>query len=371
MTDSHTQPAVGADSAFRGRLEARIAELCEEREALAGRLSPDAASMVRLIRQLASGGKRVRALLAFHAHSACGGSPEDPRITDLGVAIELFQAAALIHDDILDRSDTRRGAPSVHRAFESLHREAGWGLDPARFGESAAILTGDLALAMADETFARLDARAGSALRDQFDTMKWEVMAGQYLDIVEEVSAPVVDTADAASRAMTVLRYKSAKYTFEHPTVLGAHLAGASAEDARRLAEFALPLGEAYQLADDDLGVFGDPAVTGKPAGDDLLEGKRTVLVAFALERATEDERRVLEHVLGNPSASPGDVDAARAVLESTGARDRALAEARRLVEDGLAHLEPLFGAAAADQARLEGLDALKGLALAAVSRVR
>ena len=147
--------------------------------------------MVALISRLSSGGKRVRALLAYHSFVFAGGDPADPRILDLGAAIEFFQTAALIHDDILDRSDTRRGQPSVHRAFEALHAESGWGLDREHFGVSAAILTGDLALALADECFSAVETAPGTRLRRQFNRMKWEVMAGQYLDIVEEVAAPV------------------------------------------------------------------------------------------------------------------------------------------------------------------------------------
>lgn len=377
MTDSHTSPEPGLAASltedYRRRLEDRIAGLCQAREAEAAELSADAAVMVALIGRLSSGGKRVRALLAYHSFVFAGGDPADPRILDLGAAIEFFQTAALIHDDILDRSDTRRGQPSVHRAFEALHAESGWGLDREHFGVSAAILTGDLALALADECFSAVETEPGTRLRRQFNRMKWEVMAGQYLDIVEEVAAPVVSRTEAASRAATVLRYKSAKYTFEHPTVLGGLLAGADERTADLLAKFALPIGEAFQVADDDLGVFGDPDVTGKPAGDDLLEGKRTALIAFALEEASAAQAEALESVLGHREATASMIERARGILEETGARQRALEMAHRLADEGLSfadELQATLGEAESGRRR-EALEALKQLALKAVSRSR
>jgi geranylgeranyl diphosphate synthase type I len=375
MTDSPSQVGHSNAARFRERLEAHLAALLASRQSEAQEISADAAAMIGFIARLASGGKRVRAVLAFDAYLACGGSPDAPEILDLGAAIELFQTAALIHDDILDRSDTRRGQPSVHRAFESLHGESGWALDGPHFGESAAILTGDLALAMADEAFASLGAAPHSPLRRRYDRMRWEVMVGQYLDIVEEVAAPTVAPEDAAARAMTVLRYKSAKYTFEHPTALGALLAGADAETEQAFAEFALPIGEAFQLADDDLGVFGDPSVTGKPAGDDLLEGKRTLLIAFAMERASTEERALLEEVLGS-AATDVQLEAARDILIRTGARDRARETAESLAEDGIRRLTLPGHRTSADDddpqidvVRRGALEHLKSLALAAVSR--
>lgn len=371
MTDSHTQPGPGPSPAFRDRLNRRLAEVCAARAEEARGISPEAAEMVTRIGRLAEGGKRVRAMLAFHAYTACGGSPDSEEILELGATIELFQAAALIHDDIIDRSDTRRGRPSVHRSLEALHGERGWGLDAARFGESGAILTGDLALAMADERFAALGAAPGSPLRTRFDRMKWEVMAGQYLDIVEEVAATAVRREEAAERAMSVLRFKSAKYTFEHPTALGALLAGADEETAGRFAEFALPIGEAFQISDDELGVFGDPAQTGKPAGDDLLEGKRTVLVAFALERADDAQRLALESVLGHRTASADQVSAARRVLEETGARRRALELAHQLAETGQSRLKRIAERAdvAGRPERRQALRELEALAQRVVER--
>ena len=181
----------------------------------------------------------------------------------------------------MDASDTRRGRPATHRALEAEHRAAGWRGDPEQYGAAAAILLGDLLQGWADELLRRCGFgwdRVGPAL-EVFDLCRTEVIAGQFLD----VSVQARGRADVET-AMTVLRYKSAKYSIERPLHVGAALAGADAEQLAALTAFGLPLGEAFQLRDDLLGVFGDPATTGKPAGDDLVEGKRTVLVALALD---------------------------------------------------------------------------------------
>ena len=201
----------------------------------------------------------------------------------------------------MDDSDTRRGRPSIHRDFERKHREAGLVGDPARHGASVAVLLGDLMLSWADEQFRSSGLpRTAEALRF-LDLCKTEVVAGQYLDVLVQTRPSV-----GVDEAMRVVRYKSAKYTVERPLHLGAALAGADDTVIAALTDVALPLGEAFQLRDDVLGVFGDPGVTGKPAGDDLREGKRTVLVARAAELGTDADRELLAHSLGTTDGVDG-----------------------------------------------------------------
>ncbi|MFD0528010.1 polyprenyl synthetase family protein [Kitasatospora arboriphila] len=233
---------------------------------------------------LLDGGKRLRPAFCYWGWRGAGGSADHPGIADAAAALELLQASALVHDDLMDRSDTRRGLPSVHRRFEGLHRENGWRGDREQYGASAAVLLGDLLLIWCDELFqsSGLPDDAVRAAKPVFDLMRTEVMVGQYLDVLEPVAGDSAD-AGALDRAQTVLHYKSAKYTIERPLQVGALLAGAGPGLVEAYGAFGLPLGEAFQLRDDLLGVFGDPAVTGKPAGDDLREGKRTLLVAHAM----------------------------------------------------------------------------------------
>jgi geranylgeranyl diphosphate synthase, type I len=246
-------------------------------------------------------------------------------------SLEFFQAAALVHDDVMDDSDTRRGAPAVHRRFAALHRDHGWAGDSNRFGLAGAVLAGDLCLVWSDELFTAsgLEGQAISRARAVFDRMRTELMGGQYLDMLEQVLASRRPDG-ALERARRVIRYKSAKYTVEHPLLLGGRLAGADDDLLTAYSAFGLPLGEAFQLRDDVLGVFGDPSETGKPAGDDLREGKRTVLVAKALEHASPAQAELVARLLGNPHLDAAGVEALRDVIVETGA----LASVERLVEE-------------------------------------
>nr|WP_179389052.1 polyprenyl synthetase family protein [Psychromicrobium silvestre] len=294
-------------------------------------ISADATALIDTIADLASGGKRMRALLCYWGWRGAGGDPANTTaIVATGASLELFQAAALIHDDIIDRSDIRRGAPSVHRQFSQLHQRQRWALDPERFGHAAAILAGDLCLSFSEEVFASVAGEGSGTARTVFNTMRAEVMAGQYLDILEEVAGPSRGPALAVERAQAIIRYKAAKYSTEHPLVLGGALAGGSAELLSGYSDFALPLGEAFQLRDDMLGVFGDPQTTGKPAGDDLREGKRTVLIGYTLQLAGAEDAEFVDQGLGIPDLPEADITRIRAIMVECGA----VAATEKLIEE-------------------------------------
>ena len=297
------------------------------------RISPDAPRLVDSIERLTAGGKRLRARLSYWGWRAAGGEALAPTIVRAAAALELFQSAALIHDDILDRSDTRRGQPSVHREFERVHTQSGWRDDAAHFGISAAVLTGDTSLSFAEQLFAQATAELPReherVARTIFDTMRTEVMVGQYLDVHAEVAPTPEDPEEQLARAMAVLRYKSAKYSVEHPVRIGAGLAGADEDFVAHCSTFALPVGEAFQLRDDVLGVFGDPGTTGKPAGDDIREGKRTALVALCARGAASEDLAWLDSALGRGDLSEDEIQRARTLMVDSGA---------------LGHVEDLIG---------------------------
>ncbi|MEV6348861.1 polyprenyl synthetase family protein [Actinoplanes sp. NPDC051851] len=262
------------------------------------------------------GGKRLRPAFAYWGFRGAGGVDSDEIVAAVA-SLELVQASALIHDDLMDRSDTRRGEPSVHRRFQMLHTGAGWRGGASGFGDSAAVLLGDLALVWSDTLlhesglpFADL-ARA----RPVFDRMRTEVTVGQYLDVLTQATG---DTS--VQRAHKVARYKAAKYTVERPLLLGAALAGTDPAVSAAYSAFGLPLGEAFQFRDDVLGVFGDPAQTGKPAGDDLREGKRTYLIAAAFAALDDTTRAELDAALGDPALDDTGVERLRAVIRDSGA---------------------------------------------------
>jgi geranylgeranyl diphosphate synthase, type I len=326
-TGADADAAAAEQDGYRALLSARMADFLELQRGQLQEVSSDAAELVDAIAQLADGGKRMRALLSYWGWRGAGGARLAHDAVQAGVAIELFQAAALIHDDIIDRSATRRGRPSVHRRFELSHAERGWALDPAHFGQAAGILTGDLCLSFSEEVFAAIPAASGPARRI-FNRMRTEVMAGQYLDVLEEVAGPGRPSEEAVARALQILRYKSAKYSTEHPLCLGGALAGGGPELIAAYSAFSLPLGEAFQIRDDVLGVFGDPATTGKPAGDDLREGKRTVLIGLAATRCSPAEADFIQAKLGSPDLGDDEVDKLRTIIEGCGA----LAEAEAMI---------------------------------------
>lgn len=296
-----------------------------------GAAGSDAGRLADAVQAMLSGGKRLRAAFcwwSWRAHGGQPGTPEASAVLRVGAALELFQAAALFHDDVMDDSDTRRGKPAAHRAFAAMHGELGLQGDAERFGASAAILLGDLALVASEEVFAAALAEAPLTrvrrARAVFDLMRTEVTVGQYLDVLAQAQPWGVDPALDEERAREVIRAKSARYSVEHPLALGAALADADDSDLASVRALGLPLGEAFQLRDDVLGVFGDPSATGKPAGDDLREGKRTVLVARALLRALEGgdaaTADLLRTSLGDRTLTDEEITLLGEAIRSTGA---------------------------------------------------
>lgn len=302
---------------------ADVAQLLEEflaaKSAEVGQITSSATEIVNAIEALTRGGKRLRPLFAFWGYLGAGGTPDAEDIVRLGVALELFQAAALIHDDIIDNSDTRRGQPSVHKRFEAQHQQLGLAGSAENYGMASAILTGDLCLSLSEECFSEIDSLTPKT-RTIFNRMRTQVMAGQYLDVLEESAGPAYDPAEAVKRARTIVRFKSAKYSTENPFLLGGALAGADNDLMEHYSAFALPLGEAFQLRDDVLGVFGDPAVTGKPTGGDLLEGKRTELIAHALLLSGSEERDFIQARLGAGDMNTAEVARMSGILRDSGA---------------------------------------------------
>lgn len=315
-----------------------IDEFLDERQPHLEGIAPELSPFIDYSRDLLRGGKRFRALFCYWGWQSVSGrlEPTDPiaggaNDADLAAAVlaagalEIFHAAALVHDDIIDNSDTRRGGSAVHRRFESAHRDNGWTGDSQGFGRSAAMLLGDLLLAWSEEAFdaalaALSSPGAVTAARGEFNRMRTEVMAGQYLDILDEQAWRRYPESEQLSRAHRVIVYKSAKYSVEAPLVIGAALGGATIDELTALRAFGLPLGIAYQLRDDLLGVFGDPGVTGKPSGDDLREGKRTVLIALARTKLPANAVRLIDELLGDRSLTELQVRMLQDAIRGSGA---------------------------------------------------
>jgi geranylgeranyl diphosphate synthase, type I len=344
----------------------RFIDLVQRRidDALAARsshlhgIAPELDAIPDIAGDLLAGGKRFRALFAYWGWQAVHGletegGPVDAEtadtaeglaeITTIAAALEVFHAAALVHDDLMDRSDLRRGRPSAHRRFETEHERLGLAGDRARFGEAGALLLGDLLLGWSDELLDEAIRHAPGerriAVRDEFARMRTEVTAGQYLDILEEGSWRGRDDDELLRRAHRVVLYKAAKYSVEAPLAIGASFAGASLPQLQALRDYGVQVGTAFQLQDDLLGVFGDPQVTGKPAGDDLREGKRTMLVAIARRRLPGGAARLLDELLGDPELDAGQISMLQETIRDSGAVAQLEQVMARSIEDALASI--------------------------------
>lgn len=312
----------------------RLDGFLDARSSIVSSVGSDVTALVDDSRRFLSGGKRFRAQFCHWGWRAVAGVRETPvtqreldAVIGAASSLELFHAAALVHDDVIDRSDTRRGQPSAHRRFADRHSERRWAGDAGGFGMSAAILLGDLLLGWSDELLddALLelgDPGRAQAARRLFNSMRTDVTAGQYLDVLEESAWVERDERQMVEAARRVIVYKSAKYSIEAPLQIGAALAGATDAQLETLSAFGLPLGIAFQLRDDVLGVFGDAAVTGKPSGDDLREGKRTVLVALTRAKVAPSVRRAFDELLGDPDLTTEQVLMLQGAMRDSGALD-------------------------------------------------
>ena len=223
---------------------------------------------------------------------------------------------SLIHDDVMDGSDTRRGAPAIHREYEFKHRDRNVEGSSENFGLASAILLGDLALVWANKllTESGISTQAYKRTSPLFDLMKVELMAGQYLDVLEQTMK-----SESIDRAIKVATYKSGKYSVERPIHFGALLGSGANLDS--YTAYGIPLGQAFQLQDDLLGVFGNSGETGKPSGDDLREGKRTALIATAIHNISDINR--FNEIFGKANISSDEILELQQMIEKSGAPAR------------------------------------------------
>jgi geranylgeranyl diphosphate synthase, type I len=341
-----------------GAITDRLRQYLHDRRGEAAYLGSDYGVLVDGLQDFVlSGGKRLRPVFAYWGWRAVATGEPDPAVLLLFSALELLHASALVHDDVIDASATRRGRPTTHVRFAALHRDHNWRGSPDQFGISAAILVGDLAHAWADDIVAQISLSSDARRRVQrvWADIRTEVLGGQYLDIVAEASA-----AESIASAMTVATFKTACYTVSRPLQLGVAAAADRPDVAAAFAQFGTDLGVAFQLRDDVLGVFGDPAVTGKPSGDDLRSGKRTVLVAEALELADKSDppaAELLRTSIGT-RLTDAQVRDLREVIDAVGALVAAERRIAALTERALATLAaaPINAAAKAGLSELANL---------------
>lgn len=326
MTAPLASPDVLEPEAIRRSVDTALADFLTQKDEAA--VQPQLPYLSGLVRDFLSGGKRIRPLLCVTGWQAAGGGGDDAEaVFRIAACLEMFHAFALIHDDVMDLSDTRRGRPTLHRTLAAQHAACRGQDEVEWFGMSAAVLLGDLVLTWSDELLhsAGLGPAQLDAVLPLVSQMRTELMLGQYLDL--HATGGLTDDIDAT---LNVYRYKTAKYTVERPLHVGAAVAGAGPETMAACTAYALPLGEAFQLRDDLLGVYGDPAVTGKSRLDDLRAGKNTTLTALALRGADTGQAALLRRLLGDPLLDEEGAAAVRGLFETTGARETV----ERMIDD-------------------------------------
>jgi geranylgeranyl diphosphate synthase type I len=335
--DAVLDPEAPLAQAFRDAVSAEITAFLTEQSAVLDSMGPELVPVHLMASQMLCGGKRMRPAFCVWGYVAAAGIPTDfdlkPLLTAAG-SLDVLHVSALVHDDLMDSSDLRRGRPAAHRQFEALHANAGWLGDSAAFGKAGAILLGDLLVMWSAQMLhgAGVDQSALERTLPIVEAMRTEVTCGQYLDMVAQAHPlrqrapaigslrPTIELAlDDASR---VVEYKAARYTVQRPCQIGAALGGGNDELYFGLGAYGSPLGRAFQFRDDLLGVFGDPQITGKPAGDDLREGKRTVLVAHAYAHASEVGQKLLLQRLGDPDLDEAGINELQQVITESGARE-------------------------------------------------
>ncbi len=364
MTPSEPSP-VPADlldqNSLRERVEIELAGFLDQKLVHLTGIDPDLAPVGEAIADLVlQGGKRLRPAFTYWGWRGALDTvsynhvpPEDlddAAIVTAASSLELVQAGALIHDDVMDRASTRRGLPALHVRFAEMHTGRGWAGPATGFGQGVAIIAGDIALTWAQEMIrtSGIDVEALSRVAPAYDAMRIEVMAGQYLDLRGQVDTGRPDE-QALAAAWRTARYKSASYTVARPLHIGAVIDGPHSPEGPLLSsysEYGYALGEAFQLRDDVLGVFGDPEQTGKPAGDDLRDGKQTLLMILARKRASANGRALFARMVGRTDLSARDIDQLRMVIEGSGALAEVEALIAQRIEAALAALAlgPLGG---------------------------
>jgi geranylgeranyl diphosphate synthase type I len=326
----HAAPQSLLDVASRvdKRLESLLAVERERWAKVDADLVPPIDEIARLV---LAGGKRLRPAFCFWGFVGAGGDPADELVIDAGAALELLHAFALFHDDVMDGSLTRRGEPTTNAKFEASHGADKLAGESRRFGDGVAILVGDLAYVYSDQLMRNASPQAWTI----WNELRIELNFGQYLDMLGSAM-----NERRREKAERICRYKSGKYTIERPLHLGALLAAPTRDDLIPvLSTYGLPLGDAFQMRDDVLGAFGDTAITGKPVGDDLREGKPTPLMAIATARANAAQLKELQ-LVGNQDLTPEQIARVQQVIRETGALDELETVITRLTDEAIAAVQ-------------------------------
>ncbi len=339
---------------YKQRIDSALSEFFDRKIKEAEKVDSSAAELMKNLKEFnLRGGKRIRPALMMHGYK-CFAEPDDEQdLIRSSLAVELMEGFFLIHDDVLDQDELRRGGPTLHKVYENRYGHLK-SISPKRFGESIAIVAADMQNSLANEALllSGFDAaRVNSSLRKYHEA----ALKTEYGWLLETMiySRPVHKVTE--EDVMKVNKYKTASYTVEGPLHMGAVLAGAGESDLKALNEFAAPLGQAFQIQDDILGMFGDEKKLGKPVGSDLKEGKITLLIVKAFEKCSEEEKNILLDALGKKGISKDEIEKVRKIITETGSLDYS----RKLAEDLITRARRSLEKA---ELREEGKDFLIGI---------
>ncbi|MFJ1967042.1 polyprenyl synthetase family protein [Streptomyces sp. NPDC087903] len=321
-------------AAFKARVDEVLREFVSAEADQLAAIDPELGSVAGQLESVVAEGKRLRAAFCYWGWRAVG-QPDSDAMVRAAASMELVHAAAVVHDDLIDDSPLRHGRPTVHLALRSAVRGGGHVGHAAR---SLAMLVGDLLMSLAGQLFATsgLPAAYLSRARPLWGALARELIAGECLEILHTAGAP--DT----TASLKVVRYKTAKYTVEQPLLIGGVLAGAGESLRAGYSAYGLPLGEAFQLRDDLLGLFGDPQATGKESSDDLRGHRPTALLAETWNRADGAERKRLRAILGRPDPDGRLLHEARELMRRLKAPDRVETMISQRIDEALSALDDL-----------------------------
>lgn len=323
---------------FKKSFDKELKKFLDLKTKKAKSISPEAFGMMKSLKgYIMNGGKRIRPALMYYTYLALGGKNKQEALR-IGMALEFVHTFLLIHDDIIDKDNLRRGKPSVHYTYKILAEKNHYNNSADHYGNSQAISIGDMCFGFTGEIIAssKFSGVVKNRLAKKVSDIVFNTTIGQFHDVL----AASTDNGITAKDVLTTLEYKTARYTVEGPLHLGAALAGSSERVLEKLTKFAIPLGVAFQIHDDILGVFGTSEETGKPVGADIREGKKTLLTVKALEMGDDRQKKELKSFLGNSEISAEDIEKARNIIIKTGSLEYSKKFAKKLVEKSYKALE-------------------------------
>lgn len=321
---------------YKKRLDPFLKEYFDNKSAKAKKIDPLAKQAVDMIADFTlSGGKRIRPALVYYAHLASGGKDSE-EIIEASMSIELVHSFLLIHDDIIDKDERRHGVTTLHERYKEIGRRINLKKDVTHFGNSMAMIVGDIAASMANEILfnAKFDPAVIIRGLDKLQDIVYVTIPGEMVDVVLEHRGQASE-----EEIMRMHEGKTSRYSFEGPLQLGAVLAGAEKEALENFSSYALPVGKAFQVVDDILGVYGDEKKLGKPVGSDIMEGKQTLLLLKAQQWGNGNQKQRLKQLIGKKDISNGEVEEFRAIIKDTGSLDYSKKLAQSLVAEGLNEL--------------------------------